>query len=151
MQENCCLFLEGCVCFSGIKAVEEFGHRGQKLEEIFSRERKMRAQVPTMQPQRPEEALCSVVSVASSCALAVAAPRALETASWGGHGCSHQGGPHNGWLRVVGRFLAVFIHQGSQSTETQAPWQRQWHSLQENTLAISRALDIDLRSPRGRK
>lgn len=53
---------------------------GQKLEEIFSRERNMKAQLPTMQPKDPEEALCSVFWVAHSCVLGVAAQRAAERA-----------------------------------------------------------------------
>ena len=40
VQENCCLFMGGCVCFCWIKAVGESGHEGQKLEEMLSRERR---------------------------------------------------------------------------------------------------------------
>lgn len=47
VQENCCLFLGGGGCFHWLRAIGEFGHKVQKMEENLSRERKMKAQVPT--------------------------------------------------------------------------------------------------------
>lgn len=92
----------------------------------------MKAQLPTMQPKDPEEALCSVFWVAHSCVLGVAAQRAAERAPWGGHGCSHQGHHYDDCPRVMEDSWAVFINQGSQNIGSQAPWHRQWHSRQEH-------------------